>query len=60
MQHATCTEGPSLPTDSPEAMTNGYFCSMSFVYENGMWTHERQALDEEGCIPKEPLHDEAS
>ena len=22
-QHATCTDGPSLPTDSPEAMTKG-------------------------------------
>ena len=24
MQHATWTDGPSLPTDRPEAMTRGY------------------------------------
>jgi hypothetical protein len=23
MQHATCTDGPSLPTDSPDAITSG-------------------------------------
>ena len=58
MAQATCTDGPSLPTESPEAITRGCFVSES-SQASGESAHQRQALDEERPEAKEAPHDEA-
>ncbi len=57
MVQATCTDGPSLPTERPEAITRGCFVSES-SQASGESAHQRQTLYEERPEAKEALHDE--
>jgi hypothetical protein len=58
---ATCTDGPSLPTESPEAITRGCvrFRKSSHSKRGGEHSHQRQTLDEERPEAQEAPHDEA-
>ena len=60
-QHAMCTEGPSLPTESPDAMTRGWVSLEVRAGECQMdkGTYESQALDYERPETKESFHNEA-
>ena len=57
---ATCTDGPSFPTESPEAITRGLW----FKYQDTSQTtrsknsHQCQTLDEERPKAEESWHDE--
>ena len=39
IQHATCTEGPSFPTDRPEAITRG--CKRSTMRRRGIYRNKK-------------------
>ena len=58
MAQATCTDGPSLLTKSPEVITRGCFVSESSQASRES-AHRRQTLDQECPEAKEALHDEA-
>ena len=58
MQHATWTDGPSFPTESPEAMTRGCTISASGQQDTFCRTYQGYALDEERPESQKSLHDE--
>ena len=61
MAQATCTEGPSFPTESPEAITRGSFKFQQTRPPPKMISeksYQRQTLDEERPKTEESLHDE--
>ena len=60
MQQATCTEGPSLPTDNPEAITKG--CKGTHLVFEYLWvdaTYQGQGLDHERPDAKVAFHNKA-
>ena len=63
MVQATCTDGPSFPTESPEAITRGFFCShfRNQVHlperHEKKFNYQRQTLDEERPKAEESLDD---
>lgn len=59
IQQATWTEGPSLPTDKPEAMTNGYIAWAKRKLNIWQSTYQGQALDEECWKAQKAFHSES-
>ena len=55
IQHATCTEGPSLPTESPEAMTSGYRRSWTYTkHKDRIWLTSVILLIKKVAKPRNP------
>lgn len=60
MQQATCTEGPSFPTDNPEAITKG--CNeahLAFEHPRVDATYQGQGLDHERPNSKVAFHNKS-
>ena|ERR1700722_10251870 len=60
IQHATCTDGPSFPTDSPEAITNGCDCSIITQERYTLCAYQCNTFNDKCTKTQKPFHDKPS